>query len=70
MESVGKILLLTAAVLATVGGALLLAGKLGLDRLPGDVVIRRGALTIYIPLGLMVLLSVLGSLVLHLVRRL
>jgi DUF2905 family protein len=69
MESVGKIVLLAAAVLAVLGGVLLVAGKLGLDRLPGDVVIRRDGLTIYIPIGLMVLLSVLGSLVLYLLRR-
>jgi hypothetical protein len=70
MESVGKIVLLAAAALAVIGGILLVAGKLGLDRLPGDVLIRRDGLTIYIPIGLMVLLSVRGSLVLYLLRRL
>jgi hypothetical protein len=70
MESIGKIVLLAAAALAVVGGVLLVAGKLGLERLPGDIVIRRDGLTIYIPVGLMVLLSVLGSLALHILRRL
>ena len=70
MESAGKIVLLAAALLALVGGVLLIAGKLGLERLPGDLLIRHDGLTIYIPFGLMVLLSVLGSLVLYLLRRL
>jgi hypothetical protein len=70
MESAGKIVLLAAALLAVIGGVLLVAGRLGLDRLPGDLLIRRDGLTIYIPVGLMVLLSVLGSLVLSLLRRL
>jgi DUF2905 family protein len=69
METAGKILLVLAVALALVGGALLLAGKLGLSRLPGDVVIRRDGLTVYLPLGLMILLSVVGSLLLWLLRR-
>jgi hypothetical protein len=34
-----------------------------------DIVIRRGGLTIYIPLGLMIVLSLIGSLVLGLLSR-
>jgi DUF2905 family protein len=51
VETVGKILLLTAAVLAVIGVVLLIAGKLGLGRLPGDIVIHRDGLTIFIPFG-------------------
>ena len=35
MESVAKVLLGLAVLLAVVGGGLLLASKLGLERLPG-----------------------------------
>lgn len=70
METAGKILLLTAAALAVVGVVLLFAGKLGLGRMPGDIVIKRDGLTIFIPLGSMLLLSVLASLLLSLIRRL
>jgi hypothetical protein len=70
VEWIGKVLLIAAAVLAVIGGGLLLASKLGLDRLPGDVVIRREGLTIYIPLGLMVVVSVAGTLLLMVLRRL
>ncbi len=69
MEWIAKALLIAAAVLAAIGGALLLASKLGLDRVPGDIVVRRGGLTIYIPLGLMVVLSVAASVLLMLWRR-
>ena len=69
MEDVGKALLLVAGMLGIIGGVLLLVGKLGLHRLPGDIVIRRGGLTIYIPFGLMILLSLVGSLVLGLLSR-
>jgi DUF2905 family protein len=70
VETAGKILLLTAATLAVMGAVLLIAGRLGLGRLPGDIVIHRGGLTIFIPLGSMLLLSLLGSVLLYLLGRL
>jgi Protein of unknown function (DUF2905) len=70
VELIGKVLLISAAVLAVIGGGLLLASKIGLDRLPGDIVIRREGLTIYIPLGLMVVVSVASTLLLMVLRRL
>jgi stage II sporulation SpoE-like protein/DUF2905 family protein len=51
-------------------GAILLSAKSALPRLPGHIVIRRDDVTVYIPLGLMIALSVIGSLVLSLQRRL
>jgi hypothetical protein len=69
MEALGKLLLLVGIVLAALGGALLLAGKLGMPRLPGDIVIRRDNFTFYMPLGLMLLLSLLLTVVLNLIAR-
>ena len=70
METAGKILLVTAAALALLGLVLLVVGKLGLGRIPGDILIERDGLTIFIPLGSMLLLSILGSLLLYLIRQL
>jgi hypothetical protein len=70
VETAGKILLLTAAALALIGVVLLVVGKVGLGSVPGDLVIRRDGLTIFIPLGSMLLLSLVGSLLLFLLRRL
>ena len=69
MENVGKLLIGGAVLLLVVGGLLLLLGRLGLDRLPGDVVFRRGGLTVYFPIGLMILLSVVGTILLNLFFR-
>lgn len=69
METAAKILLAAAAVLALVGMALLVASKLGLERLPGDLVLRRDGLTIYVPLGLMILVSVIATIALNLLAR-
>jgi hypothetical protein len=47
----------------------LVLGRVGLDRLPGDIVFRRGNLTVYFPIGLMILLSVVGTIVLNVLLR-
>jgi hypothetical protein len=69
LENVGKLLLGGAVVLLILGGLFLLLGRLGIDRLPGDLVFRRGNATFYFPIGLMILLSIVGTLVLNLIFR-
>ena len=58
-----------AVALLVLGGALFLLGRIGVDRLPGDLVFRRGNFTLYFPIGLMILLSVVGTIVLNIVFR-
>ena len=58
-----------AVALLVLGGVLFLLGRIGVDRLPGDLVFRRGNFTLYFPIGLMILLSVVGTIVLNIVFR-
>ena len=53
-------------VLVLVGGALMLFGRF---HLPGDLVFRRGGVTIYIPLATSLILSVALTLVLSFMFR-
>ena len=69
LEGIGKLLIGGAIVLIVVGGLFLMIGRLGLDRFPGDLVFKRGNLTVYFPIGLMILLSVIGTIVLNLFFR-
>jgi hypothetical protein len=69
LEGLGRLLIGGALVLLVLGGIFLLLGRLGLDRLPGDLVFRRGDLTVYFPIGLMILLSVVGTIVLNVLLR-
>lgn len=69
LEGVGKLLIGGAVVLLLLGGVFLLLGRFGVDRLPGDLVFRRGDVTLYFPLGLMILLSIVGTIVLNIVFR-
>jgi hypothetical protein len=69
LEGLGKILIGGAVALLVVGGLMLLLSRLGLDRLPGDLVFRRGGATVYLPIGLMVLLSIVGTILLNVFFR-
>ena len=69
LESIGRLLVGGAIVLLALGGIFLLLGRFGLDRLPGDLVFRRGNLTVYFPIGLMILLSLVGTILLNLFFR-
>jgi hypothetical protein len=69
LEGLGRLLIGGAIVLLVLGVIFLLLGRFGLDRLPGDLVFRRGNLTVYFPIGLMILLSVVGTILLNLLFR-
>jgi hypothetical protein len=61
-------LLVVIGVLIAVAGLVTMAG-VPLGRLPGDVVIRRGQTTIYLPIVTCLLASVILTIVLSLFRR-
>ncbi|HEV8225304.1 MAG TPA: DUF2905 domain-containing protein [Rubrobacteraceae bacterium] len=69
IEGLGRILIGVAIVLLVLGGLFLVLGRFGIDRLPGDLVFRRGNATVYFPIGLMILLSVVGTILLNLFFR-
>jgi hypothetical protein len=69
LEGIGKLLVGGAIVLLALGGLFLLLGRFGLDRLPGDFVFKRGNFTVYFPIGLMILLSIVGTILLNLFLR-
>lgn len=64
MTDIAKMLILTGCVLIGAGIVLFAAG-----RLPGDLLIQRKHLTVYIPLTTSVVLSVIVSLILWLWSR-
>lgn len=64
-----KLLIGAGAVLILVGLLWLLGERLGLGRLPGDIVVDRGNFKIYIPLASSLLVSVILSLAFWLFGR-
>jgi uncharacterized membrane-anchored protein len=61
---VPKVLIILGVVLIAFGLAWLAGERLGLGRLPGDIVIEREGLRIYIPLTTSLIISVVLSLIL------
>jgi len=68
-REIGRLLIVLGGVLLVAGIALTAAGRLGLGRLPGDFVYRRGNFSFYFPLMTSILLSVTLSLLLWVFRR-
>lgn len=68
-EGPAKWLIILGIVLVAAGLLWPLIQKLGLGRLPGDIVIERENFRLYLPLGTSILISVVLSLVLWLIGR-
>lgn len=64
-----KLLIILGVILIAVGVAWLIGERLGLGRLPGDILIERGNFKLYIPVMTSVVISVVLSLVLWLINR-
>lgn len=69
LEGLGRVLIGGAVVLLVVGGLMLLLSRFGLERLPGDLVFRRGNATVYLPIGIMILVSIVGTILLNVFLR-
>ena len=66
---IGRLLVGLAGVLAALGGVLMIAGRAGLGRLPGDITFGGDGVRVYIPLATCLVLSLVATVVLNLVLR-
>jgi len=69
MRDLGRLLIVFGAILIAAGILVTFFGRLGLGKLPGDIVYRRGNFTFYFPLVMSILLSIVLSVLLWLFRR-
>jgi hypothetical protein len=69
LGTVGRFLLVAAALIAVVGLVFLAIGKGLIPRLPGDIAIERKGFRFYFPLGTSILVSVVLTLLLNLFLR-
>jgi hypothetical protein len=68
---IGRLLMVMGALIFIVGLVMMLAGRLpAIGNLPGDITIERGNFRLYAPLGTMIVLSLLLTLILNVVMRL
>lgn len=71
MADIGKALLVLGLLLVVIGAVLLIASRFGipLGRLPGDIAYRGERVSVFLPLGTSILISVVLSILLYLVSR-
>jgi len=73
LSGLGRVLLVAGLMIALIGGVLVIAGRVpGLDRLgrlPGDIVVQRGPVTLFLPIVSSIVISVLLTVVLNLILR-
>ncbi|GGI75471.1 DUF2905 domain-containing protein [Legionella impletisoli] len=64
-----KILIVIGILLVLMGLTWPFIKKLGLGRLPGDIVIRKGQFTFYLPITTCIILSILITIIIWLMNR-
>lgn len=73
LAGAGRFLLVAGLVLAAIGAVLVAAPRIpGLDRLgrlPGDLVVERGSMTIFVPIVSSIVISVVLTILLNLFLR-
>jgi hypothetical protein len=69
MEIAGKLLLGTALILAILGVGALVLAKLGVERLPATLTWDSDNVTVFVPIGLMVVVSIVATILLNVFLR-
>jgi len=67
---VGKLLLITGAVIAVLGGVILLLSRAGVSQLPGSISVNGGNFSFFFPVAFCIVVSVLLTVVINLIVRL
>ena len=69
MGQIGRALLVFGALLLVIGGVLLVAERLGLGRLPGDLVVEGRRFRLYAPIATSILVSLVLTVLANLLLR-
>jgi hypothetical protein len=67
---VGKLLLITGAVIAVLGGVILLLSRAGVNQLPGSISVSGGNFSFFFPLAFCIVVSIVLTVVINLILRL
>lgn len=67
---IGKLLLILGLVIAAVGGVIIVARRLGLGHLPGDVTVSGNGFGLFFPIATCIVISVVLTVVLNVLLRL
>lgn len=69
LKEFSKIIIIFGIILIILGLTIYFSDKLPFFKLPGDIIIKRKNLTIYIPIVTMIILSIIITIILNLIFR-
>lgn len=69
LQQVGKTVVVVGIAIAALGGLMILLGRLGLGRVPGDFAFGGKHWRVFVPIGTCIVLSALLTLILYLLSR-
>lgn len=69
IEGIGKFLIGVGLFMLLLGGLFILADKLGIERLPGDIFIQKGKFTFCFPIVSSIILSLLLTILFDFLHR-
>jgi Protein of unknown function (DUF2905) len=67
---VGKLLVIAGAVIAVLGGVILLLSRAGVTQLPGSISVSGGNFSFFFPVAFCIVVSVVLTIVINLIVRL
>ncbi|KPU28005.1 hypothetical protein TR13x_01260 [Caloranaerobacter sp. TR13] len=70
MESLGRLLVVIGLIFIILGGFLIIFQKVGLGKLPGDIVYQKGNFTFVFPIVTSIVLSIILSIIINIISRL
>ncbi|MBI4129696.1 DUF2905 domain-containing protein [Candidatus Roizmanbacteria bacterium] len=65
----GNIIIVFGIILLIIGVMVNLLGRFGIPKLPGDILIQRDGFTFYFPIVISIILSILLTVIFHLLGR-
>ena len=69
MTDPGKLLLIVGLVIAVLGGVIIVARRLGLGHLPGDVTLSSGGFSLFVPIVTCIVVSIVLTVVINVLLR-
>lgn len=69
IEPLGKALIGIGILIVVVGVIMLVGGRFGIGKLPGDIFIQKGNFSFYFPLATTIIISIVLSIILSIFRR-
>ena len=68
IQSMGRMLIVFGIITAVIGAVFLFGGRIGIGRLPGDILLRRGNFTFYFPVITSIVLSIVLTVLFNIFR--